>query len=188
MAVNKKQSVRGIVISWAVGLIILLVVIAALQYFSVLFSSAMLHTIAVFLLDNLGIVVLFGIIFLIGDIFMTLPLPLSLPGPVFTAAGCVIVLEFVFDMVAVIAQMYGMGSVFPLESVKIMLFILIFVLVLAAGYISLFAHSCRRCGAGSESAPDGETPGEQGRDDIGDEIQQLICDIVRRLRDAVNGR
>lgn len=188
MAGNKKQSVRGIVISWAVGLIILLVVIAALQYFSVLLSSVMLSAMAAFLLDNLGIIVLFGIIFLIGDIFMTLPLPLSLPGPVFTAAGCVIVLEFVFDMVAVIGQMYGIGPFFPLESIKYMLFIIIFILVLAAGYISLFARSCPRCGAGSESAPESETPGDPGRDDIGDEIRQLICDIVRRLRDAVNGR
>lgn len=72
------------------GLVILLVVIAGLEYFSEVFSSTLLRAMAELPLGNISLIILFGIIFLIGDIFMTFPIPLNLPGPVFTAAGCVL--------------------------------------------------------------------------------------------------
>jgi amino acid transporter len=188
MTRKKQRSIIWILITGLLGIILFLSIIALLAYFSFYFASPLLLGIVDMLLDNLGLIIILSILFMTADIFHTFGFPMNLPGPLFSAIASVFLIAFLFNIIAYFHQTYE-WQVFPSFQIgEFLAYPLIFVIVLLAGYMSIFSQL-------KEEAEDeqGKVPAEPGAppagkkkwEDIGEEFRQMIYDILHRFRDEI---
>ncbi|MDD2473609.1 MULTISPECIES: hypothetical protein [unclassified Methanoculleus] len=141
MGKRRKISVVGVLVSWAIGLVVFLILLGLLNALagSSVQTPVFLRIVA-FLNANLGLLILISVTFLIGDLFGALAFPLNLPGPVFGAVGAVLLVVFLFRLIRIVGEIAGIGIFALLTGTPALLISLfVFVVVLVGGYIALFA-------------------------------------------------
>ena len=206
MTKRSDRSVIWVIVSGLVGIILFLVLLAVLRYLSPIISNDFFSGIVDLLFANAGLVILFSVMFMIADVFMTFLFPLNLPAPFFSAVGGVFVVVFIFRIIGFLDSFYNLG-VFPgLHLAEFILYPLVFILVLIAGYISIFSglhekwkRERVKAGAEGENPVCGDktagpcdagttrgTAGEKTWDDVGTEFRQMLYDAFHKMREELN--
>lgn len=141
MGGRKKRSVVGVLVSWAIGLVIFLVLLGVLNILTGSYVQAPIFVrIVGFLNANLGLLILISVVFLIGDLFGTLIFPLNLPGPIFGAVGAVFLVMFLLHLILLVGEITGIGLFAQFgRTFAVPIYLIVFILTLIGGYIALFA-------------------------------------------------
>jgi hypothetical protein len=155
-------------------------------------SWALFSAFVDFLFANAPLIIFFSILFMIGDMFEAFSFPLDLPFPIIKAIGSVFLVTFLFNIFAFLDSYYGFGLTPALDLLKLILYPLVPIFVLIAGYLSIAAQF-REEKPGQSTSPAGAAPcnryaGSPTWDEIGDEFRQMIADIITRMRNWVNGK
>lgn len=140
MGERRKESVAEVLVSRVIGIVVFLIVLGILNILAGAYVQAPIFLQVVeFLNANLGLLILISVIFLVGDLFGTLPLPLNLPGPIFCAFGAVLLVIFIVRLFLLVGEIAGVGFFSVLEgALSLPVYLLVFIVVLIAGYIGLF--------------------------------------------------
>jgi len=140
MGERRKESVAEVLVSRVIGIVVFLIVLGILNILAGAYVQAPIFLQVVgFLNANLGLLILVSVIFLIGDLFGALPFPLNLPGPIFCAFGAVLLVIFIVRLFLLVGEIAGVGFFSVLEgALSLPVYLLVFIVVLIAGYIGLF--------------------------------------------------
>lgn len=142
MGERRKESVAEVLVSRVIGIVVFLIVLGILNILAGAYVQAPIFLQVVeFLNANLGLLILISVIFLVGDLFGgALPLPLNLPGPIFCAFGAVLLVIFIVRLFLLVGEIAGVGFFSVLEggALSLPVYLLVFIVVLIAGYIGLF--------------------------------------------------
>ncbi|MDD1718850.1 MAG: hypothetical protein LUQ25_02205 [Methanoregulaceae archaeon] len=184
MRTRKERSVTWILLSGLGGIVIFLLLLALLQYVSFHSGSAFLSEFVTFLFENAPLIVFMGVMFMLADIFRAFSFPASLPGPLFSALGAVFLVAFLLHIMEFIGATYDITLFQPLKAIEFILFPVIFIIAVIAGYATLFMEN-----GGTDRAEDRQTRtsdesvGEKSWDDLGREFRELVYDALRRCRE-----
>jgi magnesium-transporting ATPase (P-type) len=188
MTRKKQRSVEWILISGILGIIIFLIFMAVLTYYSLSIENPMLRGIIQLLTDNISLIIILSILFMIADIFHTFSFPMNLPGPLFSATASIFLIAFLFNIIAYFHQTFE-WPIFPsLQIVEFLAYPLIFVIVLLAGYMSVFSQLKEDAEEEREKVPAGPGAPPAGKktwEDIGEEFRHMMYDILHRCRDEI---
>lgn len=141
---EERKSIAGIVLSRVTGIGIFLIVVLVLNYFAGTGTYPVVDTMADFLNENVGLILLFSILFLFGEVFTALSFPLNLPGPVFNAFGGVFLVMFFFRIFLFVDMLTGITLFGVLESAAPAIYLIVFFATLIGGYIGIFKPNVRR--------------------------------------------
>ena len=186
----RKSSAVKAVISGLIGILFFLFLLILLRYFADHISWPLFSGVVDLLYANAALIIIFSVLFMFGDIFATFQFPFNLSFPLFNAAASVLVISFILAILAFIDSFYalGIGEVLPL--LKLILYPLTFIVVLIAGYLSIFSKPEKEPPGDATAAPavvdeeeKRETPSWE---QIGGEFRQAVYDLVHRIRDELN--
>lgn len=125
------------------GVMVFLMVWAALNLIDPLVESAVFHSLVVFLNDNFFLLILISLFFLAADIFSSIVFPFSLPAPLFNAIGSIFVVTFVIRVLKFIDSLLGAKLFSIFTWLSFVVYPLIFLLVLVIGYLNIFSDAFR---------------------------------------------
>jgi len=186
-----RSPIRALV-SGIVGIIIFLLVLVLFRFIADHSSWALFAAFVDFLFANAPLIIFFSILFMIGDMFEAFSFPFDLPYPIIKAIGSIFLLTFLFNIFTFIESYNTIGLSPAVDLLKLILYPLIPIVVLIAGYVSIAAQF-RDEKTGENTPPAGVAPcnhyaGSPTWDEIGDEFRQMIADIITRMRNWVNGK
>jgi hypothetical protein len=191
-ACRKHKSATQALISGLIGIIFFLIMLIMFNYIAVHISSPLFSGFVDLLYANAALIIIFSVLFMLGDIFATFAYPFNLPFPLFNAAASVLLVSFIISIMGFINSFYALGIGQSLQLVKLILYPLTLLVVLIAGYLSLFSKPQERnsdeC---SQSSAETSEKEEQKRsspswEEIGNEFRQVIFDFFHRIRDDLN--
>jgi hypothetical protein len=180
------------VVSRTFGIILFLVLLVVLLLLVPAIDNQTFTRFVEFLLDNAGLIVFLSLLFMIGEIFTTFIFPLNLPAPLFNAIGSVFLITFLFRIFAFVEELYGLGIFAALSLIELVVYPLVFILVLIAGYFEIFSGLARHDDRGERSPENRSTTVPSDRsggktwDEIGNEFRQMVYDIIHRFREEIN--
>jgi len=183
---HKNRSPWCAVVSGLTGIIVFLVLLVILGYLASYFHNAFLLGFVSLLGDNLSLIITMGILFMVADVFSLFRYPFNLPGPLFSGLGSLLVVSFIFILLNFFDLWYGTGlSVMFSKSVYI-LYLLVFFIVVIAGYARIFSPEIIRNDVSREAETNNPTcPVCPSWGDVGNEIRQAIFDLFHRLREEI---
>jgi hypothetical protein len=186
-----RSPIRALV-SGIIGIIIFLLVLVLFRFIADHSSWALFSAFTDFLFANAPLIIFFSILFTLGDMFEALSFPFDLPFPIIKAIGSIFLLTFLFNIFTFIESYYAIGISPAVDLLKLILYPLVPIVVLIAGYVSIAAQF-REEKTGQNTPPAGAAPcnryaGSPTWDEIGDEFRQMIADIIARMRNWVNGK
>jgi hypothetical protein len=142
MVEKRKQSPIEILFSRVIGIVVFLILLGILNLVAGTYiESTIFLQIVEFLNDSIGLLILITAFFLLGDLFGALPLPLSLPGPVFGAIGALFMVTFIIRLFLLVGEITGVRFFALFETFAFLIYPLVFIVALVAGYISLFTDT-----------------------------------------------
>jgi hypothetical protein len=187
MGEYKKQSLIGIFLSRIAGIIVFLIILGILNILAEGIRVVMFHQVVGFLNANIGLILALSLFFLIGDLFGALTFPLNLPAPLFNAVGGVLIVAFIFRMFLLVDAMTGLTVFEMIGAIEFMVYPVVFIIVLIAGYASIFASCCgSKSGSKGESAGNRRSgPGNITWEEVGAEFRETVYDALHRIRDEI---
>jgi hypothetical protein len=187
MKKNEKRSPLWVVISGLAGIVIFLVLLVILGYLASYFHNAFLLGIVTLLVNNLALIITAGIIFIVADVFLTFRFPFNIPGPLFSGLGSLLVVSLLFILMDFFSRSYGLGISAMFSGIQYILYPLVFLIVVLAGYARIFYPEKARAGIPGGADTD-NPPGPPGKtwDDIGNEFRQALYDFFHRIREELN--
>ncbi|HVP94623.1 MAG TPA: hypothetical protein VMS89_05550 [Methanoregulaceae archaeon] len=188
MVNRRERSVPWIIVSGFFGIVIFLILMAALRYFSVSIGDGSLTGIIDFIIANTAIIIIFVIFLMIAEIFYSFPFPADLPGPVFSGIGTLFFLAFIFNILRYIDRQYTIG-LFPGFSLFIpLIYLIIFILILISGYVRIFTRLPRREEIRSKDPGSSidENCYNKTWEDVGVEFRGMLYDTFHRMREEIN--
>ncbi|OGJ20893.1 hypothetical protein A3K73_09330 [Candidatus Pacearchaeota archaeon RBG_13_36_9] len=134
-----------LLINRVAGFIIFLLVLVLLNIFITYIGFPLIREIVLFFNKNVLTLGIMLLLVVLGEIFMLLDFPFNLPGPLFNAAGAVVIIYFVLDIFELLMQL---GEVtlpnIPFGLIFEIIAILVGVVILVTGYISIFKNMPRK--------------------------------------------
>jgi len=175
-------------LAWGLfGILVFVIILVALRAFAAGQDSAFLTGFVDFLTAEAGLVITIAVLFMIGDIFLTFPLPANVPGPFFNAGASVLLITFIVHIFRFLDSFYAMGIYPQLQALEPLLYPLVFIIVLVAGFIALaFQDRCRD--REREETPGGEEEACPSWDDVGEEFRLMWYDLFRKIRRELRGK
>jgi hypothetical protein len=192
MACWKDKSATQVLISGLIGIIFFLIMLIILNYIAVHISWPVFSGFVDLLYANAVLIIIFSVLFMFGNIFATFVFPFNLPFPIFNAVASVLLVSFIIRIMGFFNSFYALGIGSSLEIVRLILYPLTFVVVLIAGYISIFSKpqegNSDECSLSPAQINENE---EQMRrspswEEIGNEFRQAVFDFFHRIRDELN--
>ena len=144
MECRKDKTATQALISGLIGIIFFLIMLIILNYIAVHISWPLFSGFVDLLYANAALIIIFSVLFMFGNIFATFVFPFNLPFPIFNAVASVLLVSFILSIMGFINSFYALGIGTSLELVKLILYPLTFVVVLIAGYISIFSEATGR--------------------------------------------
>ncbi len=135
----KGKSALRIVISRIFGIFIFLFLLFLANYLAPIANIVIFQQLVNFLNDNLVLLVVMSLVFLVGELFLVFHFPLSLPAPVFNAIASVLLVMFIFRIFTLIDRFLDKNIFQIFNRFAFIIYPLVFIIVLIAGYVSLFA-------------------------------------------------
>jgi len=170
------RSAFGIIIGKTVGLMIFLIVLAGLNIANALVQNIFIAHITAYLNSTLWLVVVFSILFLLADLFSIFSFPFNLIYPIFNALASLFVILFLSGLVTNL-QDESLNAIFARMASLAFMFVPFIVLVV--GYASIFFKK-------TEIEKPIEKEKKPGKGNIGEELEGLILDIIRKMRKGLN--
>jgi hypothetical protein len=186
MKCRKDTSATRALISGLIGIIFFLIFLIIFRYIADHLSSPLFSGFVDLLYANAALIIIFSVLFMFGDIFATFVFPFNLPFPLFNAAASVLLVSFILSIMGFIDSFYALGTGPALEIVSLILYPLTFVIVLIAGYLSIFHRKPDTCPP-SSGQTDNSAPAEKPSwEEVGGEFRQMVFDFFHRIRDGLN--
>lgn len=186
------RSIPWIIASRLLGIVIFLVVLAIARVAAATSGNGLFHTLVDFLYVNMALIIFIGILFLVAECFGVLLFPLNLPAPLFNALASIFLVSFIIRLLELVNGYYGLEIASVLDVLEVLLYPLLFILVLVVGYYEIFSNIGRDERKPEEPPsqvqPPSSGPAEKSWEDIGNEIRQVIFDLVHRFREEINRR
>lgn len=132
------KSVFHIILSLAFSLTLFIALVLFLNFLRNYVHSSIYDDSVSFLNQNVLLVVILSIVYGVGEIFGALGFPLNLPAPIFNAVASVLLLSFLLNLLKFIAKLTGETVFNILIENQNILSLIVFLLVLAGGYILIF--------------------------------------------------
>jgi hypothetical protein len=173
-------------VSGLIGIIIFLILLIILEFIAGHTSWPLFSDFVDLLVASLPLIIIFSVIFMVGNIFEAFPFPFDLPFPVFNAVGSVLLVSFLFRILGFIGSFYSLGLAPALSLLRLILYPLVFIVVLIAGYLSISAQLREDHPEPGTPSPGGGSTATPTWDEIGDEFRKMVADLVRRTRDEIN--
>ena len=186
----QKSSAKNALVSGLIGIIFFLIALIVFRYLEVYLSWPLFLGFVDLLYDNAALIIIFSVLFMFGDIFASFAFPFNLPFPLFNAAASVLLVSFILGILAFIDSWYALGIGQALPVLKLVLYPLTFIVVLIAGYLSIFSKPEEKPPGDIAIAP--AVVDEEGKkeipswEEVGGEFRQAVYDLVRRIRDELN--
>jgi hypothetical protein len=176
------------IVSGLIGIVVFLLLLVIFRFFADHTSWALFTGFVDLLFANAPLIIFFSVLFMVGDIFAAFSFPFNLPFPLFSAAGSVLLVTFIFNIITFIDSFYSVGISPALELVKRILYPLTIIIVLITGYLSIAAQVRKEKPAipSSEPGPEEHSTVNPTWEDIGAEFRQMFYDLFRRIRDEIN--
>jgi len=185
-------SAQRALMSGLFGILFFLVMLIIFRYIAVPLSWPLFSGFVDLLYANAALIIIFSVLFMFGDIFETFALPFNLPFPLFNAVASVLLVSFIIKIMGFLDSFYALGIGTSLEFVKLILYPLTCVVVLIAGYSSIFWKPKERYSEEHNQTPiqTCETEEKKGSspswEEIGNEFRQAVFDFFHRIRDELN--
>ena len=192
MACCKDKSATQALISGLIGIIFFLITLIILNYIAVHISSPLFSGFVDLLYANAALIIIFSVLFMFGNIFATFAFPFNLPFPILNAVASVLLVSFILSIMGFINSFYALGIGSSLEIVRLILYPLAFVVVLIAGYISIFSKPQEGNSDEYSLSPahinenEEQKRGSPSWEEIGNEFRQGVFDFFYRIRDELN--
>jgi len=126
------KTVKKVIIERVIGLIIFLLLVAGLNYFSSTFDNQYYQAVLKFTNTNLILLIMIHIVMSLGELAGTAPLPASLIAPLINACGTMLILTLVFKVFALFDSVIEMNIFGRAEPFYIFVYIIFFVIVLVS--------------------------------------------------------
>jgi hypothetical protein len=184
-----KTPLRALV-SGLFEILIFLIVLVVFRFVSNHTSWPLFSGFVDLLFANAPIILIFSVMFMIGEILAAFSFPFNLLFPIFNAVGSVLLVSFLITVLKFLDAYYAIGIAYALNVMQLFLLPLTLLVVLIAGYLSIFIQS-----KGPEYAPATPSPrarpkeafkGSPSWEAIGDEFRQMIADLIRKIRNEIN--
>jgi len=127
-----------IISSNLVAILIFISTIYLLSFVSQYIDYPLLSRVEVFLRNNLITAIYITIFFTFAEIFSSLSYPLNIPSPLLFAVGSIYFVTFILNIFRFIDSELNRPSFEIFYSQQLFIYTIIFVLVLIAGYFSIF--------------------------------------------------
>jgi hypothetical protein len=198
MSIENKKSVSGAIRTKLIGIVLLLMVLAVLNFFKLFVDNSYLHQGLQIVNDNILLIFLIAAFLLIGEIFNTLTFPFILPGPIFNALGAVLIVALIFRIFTLADSITEEDISQILDPLSILVYPLVFIIVLLIDYIGIFARIFEKRKTEPSKAPNKEKSPDQSESatqnlsegktwqDIGSEFRKTIYDLLRLIRSSIN--
>lgn len=192
----RNRSLGWVFVSRMIGIICFLIIVVLANILTFYVANPTYHSAVNLINGNFWLLILIAVILLIADITGAFEFPLNLPAPLIKAIGSVFLIAFilrVFEWVDSIASM----NIYPsFWLVSFLVVPLVFLLVMAVGYIEIIRRLWCRPDSQNESVPAVVVPrvpeGERVQatdakswDEIGAEFRMMLYDIVHRFRQEI---
>lgn len=185
-------------VSRMIGIISFLIVVVLAKILTTLLPPEGIYYQAIegILIANFWLLLLIAIIVFIADIFGAFPFPLSLPAPIIRAFGSIFCIAFILNVFKWIDGTFG-TFLFPLFWLPALILIpLLFLLVLASGYVEIMRQLWRQSNLETDSGPEvvHQVPAEEKEqpvsnvkswEEIGAEFRLMLYDIIHRFRQEI---
>jgi hypothetical protein len=133
------------------------------------------------------LIILFSVLFMIGDIFAVFPFPFNLPFPLFNAAGSMLLVSFLLAVLIYVDGYFSIGISPALDAIALFLLPLVIIIVLIAGYVSIFAGLKSPKPDPSQDTRPSRTPENYPSwETIGEEFRQMVADVIRKVRNEIH--
>jgi len=183
---RKDTSATKALISGLIGIIFFLIMLIILSYIANQISSPLFSGFVDLLYANAALIIIFSVLFMFGDIFATFAFPFNLPFPLFNAIASVLLVSFIMSIMGFIDSFYALGIGPSLQFVKLILYPLTFVIVLIAGYSSIFYRKPETCPSSPVQTDNGAPVKRPSWEEVGGEFRQMVFDFFNRIRDELN--
>lgn len=134
---NQIRRVLQEILSSVIGLVIFLVLLLILNYLGIYINNGILNFMIYFLNSNFYIFILIMIVGLFGEIFSKLVFPFNLASPIFKATLGIFIVYLLIGVWNLLEEILGINLVF--ENLGNIVYTLVFIIVLVASYIRIFA-------------------------------------------------
>jgi len=138
------RSILRKVLFKAVGFIVFLVIILAVNVVAAILPEPHLVGVVQFLNSNFLLLVLMNLLIFFGDVFSLLDFPLNLPAPIFHAIGGVFIVSFIIKVFELVAALTEGLVVINLMPIAVLLYLLVFMIVFLVGYIVILIKAISR--------------------------------------------
>ncbi len=191
----RNRSLSWVFVSRMIGIICFLIVVVLANILTFYVANPVYHSGVNFINGNFWLLIFIAVILMVADIFGAFKFPLNLPSPLIKAIGSVFLIAFilrVFEWVDTVASL----NIYPsFWLVSFLVVPLVFLLVMAVGYIEIIRRLWCQPNPENGSIPtvvpresEGESvPVSDAKtwDEIGAEFRMMLYDIVHRFRQEI---
>lgn len=175
-------------VSGIFGILFFLIALVVLRFIAQHTSWPLFDGFVDLLFANAPLIIFFSVLFMIGEIFAGFSFPFNLPFPVFNAVASVLLVSFLISLLKYVDSYYTIGISHALDVVKVFLLPLTLIIVLIAGYLSIFLKL-----KGPDPTPASHEAGQSecasgcpSWETIGNEFRQMVADMIRKIRNEIN--
>ena len=171
-----------------IGILIFLVGLVILRFIAQHTSWPLFDGFVDLLFAHAALIIFFSILFTIGEIFAAFSFPFNLPFPAFNAVAGVLLVSFLISLLMYVNDFYAIGIGHALGVVRLFLLPLTLIIVLVAGYLSIFVKMKGPEVTPSSTKIGGAEPVQASPswEAIGEEFRQMIADLIRKIRNDIN--
>lgn len=137
------KNTTGIVVSWIFGILALIFLIFLVNIISYIVPNTFTKDLVQFVNGNIIFLIIISLLFFLGSLFYRMGFPVNLGFPVFDAFGGFFLTRLLIDLVDLLDGYAGTGIGNLLVTYAWAISVVIFVIIIAFGYISIFQHETR---------------------------------------------
>jgi hypothetical protein len=181
MIMGKKRSSGWAIATRILGFVIFIFLLYAFNLFASWLDNSVINQLALFLNDNVIILIGIAAIFLVAEIISVLIFPYNLPAPFFNAVGSLFLVIFSFEIFKFIENLTFIkifSWIYPYSS---MIYFLVFVAILIGGLVSILANVLRE-NHESKTKDENKTEEKKTWGDVGSEINGTLFEIFSWIR------
>ncbi len=194
----KKKSVFFVFFTRLLGFVLFLIILHFANLYFDEVSNPIMFNITQFLLQSLALILTFSVFFGLGASFKEMSFPWPITFPLFDAIGALFFLTFVFQLFSFVDTLLGLTLFSVFSWIAVLIYPLVFIGVLVAGYFGLFTRYAGSFGESyygefyneqkTEKKDDFIDLDENGKQkklswsDIGLEIKKTIFDFFHKIR------
>lgn len=127
-----------------IGLAVFLLILGIANFLKAYISHPFYHFFVNTFNEALWIILILSLLFLAADFFRVFQFPYDLPYPIINAFAYVYLVSFLFELLPLIEQVAGTEIPWRFATIKAVISVSVFALVITLGYINVFKHRYQR--------------------------------------------